>query len=136
MQDSLSIIIPSYTEAENLEVLLPKLKKSMETIEGDYEVFVIDALEKIDETEEICKKNGFFHVHRRGGSKYGDAIRTGIDCANNFYSIIMDADGSHDPAFISKLWNWRKSYDIVIASRYVTGGKTENIFILNLMSRF
>jgi len=135
LRDSLSIIIPSYREAENLEVLLPELKKSMETIDVDYEVFVIDALQKIDETEEICKKNEFFHIHRKGGSKYGDAIRTGVKHANNFYSIIMDADGSHDPAFISKLWKWRNSYDIVIASRYITGGKTENNFILNFMSK-
>ena len=59
LRDSLSIIIPSYREAENLEVLLPELKKSMETIDVDYEVFVIDALQKIDETEEICKKNEY-----------------------------------------------------------------------------
>jgi dolichol-phosphate mannosyltransferase len=47
----------------------------------------------------------------------------------------MDADGSHAPEFIHNLWAERGKYDIVIASRYVEGGYTENSAPLRLMSR-
>ena len=46
----------------------------------------------------------------------------------------MDADGSHPPSFVSKLYAEREN-DIVIASRYVRGGKTENAKMLILMSK-
>ena len=46
----------------------------------------------------------------------------------------MDADGSHDPGFIPKLWACRDDYDLVIASRYIRGGRTDNPLILIFMS--
>src|SRR3989338_6105423 len=47
----------------------------------------------------------------------------------------MDADGSHDPEFIAELYKYRNDFDVVIASRYVTGGGTKNSKLLILMSR-
>lgn len=49
----------------------------------------------------------------------------------------MDADGSHEPKMITKfIKESTNDYDIISASRYVNGGRTENPFLLNLMSRF
>jgi dolichol-phosphate mannosyltransferase len=47
----------------------------------------------------------------------------------------MDADGSHAPEFIAELHPHSFQHDIVIASRYVKGGSTENSPILEFMSR-
>ncbi len=47
----------------------------------------------------------------------------------------MDADGSHPPEFIQELYKHAWEHDLVIASRYVRGGSTENAAILELMSR-
>jgi dolichol-phosphate mannosyltransferase len=47
----------------------------------------------------------------------------------------MDADGSHNPEEIERLWSRRDQSDIVIGSRYVSGGNTENPFVLIFMSR-
>jgi dolichol-phosphate mannosyltransferase len=49
----------------------------------------------------------------------------------------MDADGSHEPTSIIRLVNEAKQSgaDIVIASRYISGGKTENSMVLKLMSK-
>ncbi len=47
----------------------------------------------------------------------------------------MDADGSHSPEFIRELWEKRHNADVVIASRYVAGGHTDNPGLLVGMSR-
>jgi dolichol-phosphate mannosyltransferase len=65
---------------------------------------------------------------------YGDAIRTGISASRGRYVILMDADGSHDPGFLGELWTHRDTSDVVIASRYIKGGRTENPAMLILMS--
>ena len=46
----------------------------------------------------------------------------------------MDADGSHNPSFLPALWNERQRFDVVIGSRYVAGGATQNPRILIFMS--
>ena len=47
----------------------------------------------------------------------------------------MDADGTHYPEFIKKLWAKKDQNDIVIASRYIKGGHTENSAALVLKSK-
>ena len=74
-------------------------------------------------------------MHRTGGNAYGDAVRTGIKASIGEYVLLMDADGSHNPRDIARLWLARKDSDIVIGSRYVKGGRTENPLILIWMSR-
>jgi dolichol-phosphate mannosyltransferase len=46
----------------------------------------------------------------------------------------MDADGSHSASYFASMWARRADFDIVIGSRYVAGGHTENPAILIWMS--
>ena len=46
-------------------------------------------------------------------------METGFAEARGDYVLTLDADMSHDPAFVSKMWRARKQADIIIASRYV-----------------
>jgi dolichol-phosphate mannosyltransferase len=46
----------------------------------------------------------------------------------------MDADGSHSAQYFASMWAQRNNADIVIGSRYVSGGHTENPLILIWMS--
>lgn len=133
---SISVILPAYKEAENLKVILPKLHESLGEIGCAYEVLVIETIEPMDETEAVCNANNARCINRKGGNNYGDAIRTGIDEARYDYTLVMDADGSHNPQDIEKFYNEiQKSYDLVIGSRYIEGGYTHNGFILKLMSQ-
>ena len=131
----LSIVIPSFKEAENLEIVLPKLARSLGMLDIESEIIVVDSPASNDNTLEICNKYGAKHLLRIPGNSYGDAIRSGIKNAFGEYLIIMDADGSHDPDFVRVLWKYRQNYDVVIASRYIEGGSTENSKILNFMSK-
>jgi len=42
------------------------------------------------------------------------------------YVFEMDADFSHDPAYIPRLLEAAQEYDVVVGSRYVAGGGTAN----------
>jgi dolichol-phosphate mannosyltransferase len=127
-------MIPSYLEGQNLEVLLPKIKAAAAALTPSYEVLVIDTQTPLDNTPEICRRAEVTCISRRGGNQYGDAIRTGISEAVGQYILCMDADGSHSPAFFEALWHERYGHDIVIGSRYVRGGATDNPVILIWMS--
>ena len=129
-----SVIIPSYLEEENLRIIIPRLKNEMQKLGNDYEILVIDAMHAMDYTEDVCKNNNVTYLNRTNGNNYGDAVRTGIANANGEYIIFMDADGSHSPEFINKLYKYKDDYDVVIASRYIAGGATDNNRILILMS--
>lgn len=130
----LSIVMPAYEEAANLRLLLPSLKAAAEQLTPHYEVLVVDTATPRDETPDIAHAAGVRYVPREGGDYYGHAVRTGIAKANGRYVIFMDADGSHGPDFIAQLWQHRESSDLVIASRYMPGGRTENPAILIFMS--
>src|SRR5262245_22153432 len=123
---ALSVILPSYREAEALRDLLPRLIDAICQLTHSYEVLVVDARQGLDATREVCEKNGVRHVNRRNGDCYGDAIRTGIEESEGEHILVMDADGSHNPSQIHLLWAHRLQFDVVIGSRYIEGGITEN----------
>jgi dolichol-phosphate mannosyltransferase len=131
---ALSVVLPAYMEEENLRQLLPRLKDVISKIGINGEIVVIDTLTPIDNTRELCERYEVRYVNRQGGNCFGDAVRTGIAEARGEYVVFMDADGSHAPEFINKLWDARNEADVVIASRYIAGGATDNSRILILMS--
>lgn len=129
---TLSVVIPAYREAENLQIILPKIHEALKGM--DYEVNIIDTMEPLDDTEAVCLQNDVNYYHREGGNLYGDAIRTGIKVAQKDHILIMDADGSHSPSDFDKMLKDAENYDLTIGSRYVTDGKTDNPWILIFMS--
>lgn len=131
----LSVVLPAYQEAENLRVLLPRLAAVLGDLPGGAEVLVVDTMQPMDDTAAVSAAAGAVYVNRAGGNAYGDAVRTGIARAQGCYILFMDADGSHDPEFIAEMFARRGPRNLVVASRYVAGGDTENPPSLILMSR-
>lgn len=132
----LSIILPAYKESENLSLLLPGIEKTATALTANYEVVVVDTIEPLDNTKEICKRHEkVIYLNRTGKNSYGDAVRSGISRSSGKYIIFMDADFSHTPEFIEKIFLEKENADIVVASRYIEGGDTENNFILIAMSK-
>ena len=131
----ISVVIPAYCEEENLAHLLPRLIQTIKLTKLTYEVLVVDTIKPLDKTEALCRRYKIKYLKRKGDNSYGSAIRIGIDEAHGQYILFMDADGSHTPEFIPKLLKFRHKYEIIVASRYVGNGKTENNLLLNIMSR-
>ena len=131
----LSVVMPAYREADALRQLLPALIPAVKALSKRSEIIVADSIDPLDDTGLVCADYGVCHVHRTGGNAYGDAVRTGIQKSSGEYVLLMDADGSHNPRDIVRLWSARNQADIVIGSRYVKGGSTENPAVLIWMSR-
>jgi len=130
----LSIVLPAYEEAANLEVLLPRLHAVAQTLASSHEIVVVDTDTPRDATPQVCQQHQARYAARRGGNLYGHAIRTALQEARGRFVVLMDADGSHNPDYLPGLWQQRETADIVIASRYVTGGRTENPAVLIFLS--
>ena len=136
-QVDLSVVIPAYSEEENLRVLLPRLTAEVRGLNARTEVLVVDTMTPMDHTAQVCQEFGARCLSREKGNTYGDAVRTGIAHTQGAYVLFMDAVGSRSPEFIRLMWNLRETNDVVIASRYryVDGGATENPRVLIVMSQ-
>ena len=129
----LSIVLPAYNEANNLKELLPEIFSNLSNI--NFEVIVVDTIEDLDNTQEICDESGALYVKRKLSNSFGEAVRTGIKETTGDVVIFMDADGSHEPKFILSLLDYIDDYDVVIASRYIKDGYSDNSFLLRFMSK-
>jgi len=131
--DDVTILIPCIEEDKNLQFLLPRIKKIL--CKYKYKIIVIGSKFKKDNAEAICKKYSVNFIRRKKNNNYGEAIKIGFKILNSKKAIVMDADGSHDPSFITKMLKSSRFYDLVIASRYVKGGDTQNNFFLIFLSK-
>jgi dolichol-phosphate mannosyltransferase len=116
----LSVVIPVLNERENVERLLPRTAAVLDAIGCTYELVVVDGGSQ-DGTAAAAAAGGA-RVIRQTLPGYGGALREGLAAAQGTYILTLDADLSHDPDFIVKLWRARPRADVIIASRYVKGG--------------
>lgn len=135
LKKELSILIPAYVEGENLRIILPKINSILQKLVDTYEIIVIDTVQVMDDTPLVCKNNNAHYYNEPRSDSYGNAIRTGIEKINSNYTIIMDADGSCNPEYIPILYSHRMEYDVVVGSRYISGGKTNNTRFAIVLSR-
>ena len=78
----LSIIIPSFLEEENLRLLLPRLKETLEKTDLNYEVLIIDTISPLDNAKSVCEECGALYFNRIENNSYGSAVREGIKNSN------------------------------------------------------
>src|ERR1700694_1103035 len=110
-----SVILPVVNEGANLRILIPKLHALLNRDRLTHEIVVVDGGSS-DGTREIVESLGGRIVpERRKG--YAGALETGFAEAQGDYILTLDADQSHDPDFVAKMWRARGRRGIVIASR-------------------
>jgi dolichol-phosphate mannosyltransferase len=122
------VIIPTFNEAENL----PNLVSAVLSLPLDLSILVVDD-NSPDGTGRIADDLVAVHpgrmrvIHRSGklglSSAYLQAFRT---LSNENLDAIgqMDADFSHDPAVLVEMANRLETCDLVLGSRYISGGRT------------
>ncbi|HJU14511.1 MAG TPA: glycosyltransferase family 2 protein [Candidatus Nitrosotalea sp.] len=129
---SLSIIIPTYNEAQNITKMLDIVSSSLPPT-ANAEIVVVDD-DSPDGTGKIAedyatraKESGGWDIRvitRRGEKGLSSAILAGIRESVGDSVVVMDSDFSHPPETITKMLEElkRSDCDIVVASRYVEGG--------------
>ncbi len=129
----LALVIPAWNERENLELLLPALRETLDGLGICWEIIVVDGGSS-DGTAEAADRRGarIVRQHQRG---YGAALMEGIQASRAPYVVTMDADLSHRPTFIEDLWKHRTEAEVLIASRYVPGGESRTHWFRRLCSR-
>ncbi|MFA9401472.1 MAG: polyprenol monophosphomannose synthase [Anaerolineales bacterium] len=126
----LTVVIPTYNEAENL----PALAAALWALPiPDLKILVIDDASP-DGTGEIAddlshnKPERISVIHRAGKLGLGTAYITGFKHALQSGAEAigqMDADFSHSPAYLPIFMDLLEGHDAVLGSRYVEGGKLD-----------
>ncbi|MGH3368741.1 MAG: polyprenol monophosphomannose synthase [Nocardioidaceae bacterium] len=123
------VVVPTYNEAENLTWIVGRLRAAVPQVDvlvvddgspdgtGD----VADRLAQADPQVQV--------VHRRAKEGLGAAYLHGFRVAlERGYDVVgeMDADGSHQPEQLHRLFAALEDADLVLGSRWVPGGSVVN----------
>ncbi len=125
---AVAVIVPTFREAENLPVLVPRIAAALEKAQLSFEIVVVDD-NSPDATRDVCAELAKQYPVRlevrltdRGLSS---AVIHGMRQAQGDVLVVLDADLSHPPEKIPELvQTLANGADFVIGSRYVAGGTT------------
>ncbi len=122
--------MPTYNEAANIEPIVRATEARLrQLVEGEYRILVVDdgspdgtgaiadaLADELDSVEVLHRdiKSGLGQAYLAG---FAHALAGGAELV-----IEMDADFSHDPAYLGALLDAADSADLVLGSRYVPGG--------------
>ena len=125
--NSVSVVVPTYREAENIPVLVRRIKTMAEEHGLNVEMLIVDDGSG-DGTREVVGALGEDHwaklVVREGKRSLSQAVVDGLQMVQNELLLVMDADLSHPPEMIPRLLEELADPDVdfVFGSRYVEGG--------------
>lgn len=115
-----SLVIPALNEIESIANTLKEVPK-----DAVDEIIVADG-HSTDGTPELVRKLGFTAIEQEAKG-FGLGIMSGIKQATGDVIVIMDADGSHNPADIpSLIAKVKQGCDIGWGSRYLPQGGSED----------
>jgi glycosyltransferase involved in cell wall biosynthesis len=128
-QDRVLVIIPTYDERENIELIVGRVLAAtphanvlvVDDGSPDGTGKVADAIAETDERVHVMHrstKDGLGAAYIAG---FGWGLGKGFDVL-----VEMDADGSHAPEQLHRLLGALESADVVLGSRWVPGGSVVN----------
>ena len=99
----ISVVVPTYREAANLELVAEAVHEAFSSRTDDYELLFIDDNSQ-DGSEEICEElSQRFPVRivvRKLERGLATAVIHGIEVSSGDIVVVMDADLSHPPSAI------------------------------------
>lgn len=127
-----SLIIPTLNEEQNVSNLLKRLQRTLQRLDMDSEVLIVDDDSK-DSTREKAlsvfekwsgRTQGKVYWRRNKKKSLAESVVEGLEKTRGNIIGVMDADLSHPPELIAEMLNklLNENLDVVIGSRYVEGG--------------
>lgn len=123
----LSIIIPTYNEAENVRTITDRIRQAMRETPCDcaYEILFVD--DSRDNTPQVLAGLAAAipevrYIHRTGERGLASAVVSGFANTRGDYIIVMDADLQHPPGLLPLIAARLAEADVVIPSRFIAGG--------------
>jgi hypothetical protein len=117
-----SVVVPAMNEEHNIGHVLSELP------EGLHEVILVDGNSHDNTVEVACQAYPGIRVTTQRGRGKGDAFRTGFAAVTGNLVVMLDADGSADPAeiprFVAAL---EAGADFAKGSRFLDGGGSADI---------
>ena len=125
-----SVIVPTYREAENLPLLVPRVAEALRSADLAAEIIIVDDNSNDGSVEAVAALQAQGHpvriLVRTEDRGLSPAVIHGFRHAAGRYLVCMDADLSHPPQKLPELIAaLRDGADFVIGSRYVAGGSTD-----------
>jgi dolichol-phosphate mannosyltransferase len=126
---SVSVLVPTLNEEENIDPLLERLLAVRQQANLDFDVVFIDSASTDDtcgRVEAWADKGPVKMLCRDINVGLAGAVIAGAKHVDSDIVLVMDADLSHPPEAIPMLLQpiFAGGYDMVIGSRYVSGGAT------------
>ncbi|SVC78622.1 uncharacterized protein METZ01_LOCUS331476 [marine metagenome] len=133
---SVSVIIPTFNEIENIQNFLTLLRKSLKS--WDYQLIVVDD-NSPDGTSKLVeylaqRDSRIKSLSRPTKLGLGSAILDGFRESTGDLVVMMDADMSHHPSDLPKLLDAAQGMDLVIGSRYVKNSSINGRSLLRRLS--
>jgi glycosyltransferase involved in cell wall biosynthesis len=122
---SISVVIPTRNEAQNLRYVLPNIPAMVS------EVILVDG-HSTDDTIEVAQQLlPSIRVIKQQGNGKGDALRTGFAACSGDIIVMLDADGSADPNEIPRFIDaLLAGNDFAKGSRFLKGGGSDDLTLL------
>lgn len=137
------VVLPTYNEAQNVSILIPKIfEQARKILTHELHVLVVDD-NSPDGTEQVVRKyvDEYPSLHIITGERkgLGEAYKRGIAFALSTLKpdivFQMDADLQHDPSLLPLFVNlYSHGFSLVIGSRFVPAGSTDFPFHRKLLS--
>ena len=123
MGKSLSVVVPTYNERENVQILIPRILEVFTNNDIDGEIIIVED-QSTDGSYEVLKNlastiDCITVIFRKPPNSISLAWFEGFTRASKDVIVCIDADLCHDPEYFPAMLEKIGSYDIVIGSRYI-----------------
>lgn len=127
---SVSVVVPTFREAENLPTLIHRLRSVAAAHALEIELLIVDDRSDDDTAEVVAalgEENWVKLLVREGERSLSLAVIEGLRLARRETLVVMDADLSHPPEVIPRLLDAlsEPGVEFVIGSRFVSGSSID-----------
>jgi dolichol-phosphate mannosyltransferase len=143
MDKSLTVVVPTFNEKENIQILVPLILDVFKANQIDGEIVIVED-PSTDGSAEVLRSLESLHpavrvIFRTPPGSLSKAWHEGFSAASKAHIVCIDADLCHDPLVFPEMLSKMKAFDLVVGSRYLnsTVAKMEDKSLLAILcSRF